>query len=82
MTDTKIRRSRFIDMSKSLFYDQRGFFAETYSHQRYVEMGIDVDFVQDNHSISRDVGTVRGLHFQAPPYAQAKIGALRAWRCF
>lgn len=36
-------------------------------------MGIDVEFVQDNHSLSRDIGTVRGLHFQAPPHAQSKL---------
>ena len=53
--------------------DSRGFFAETYSRQRYVEMGIDVEFVQDNHSLSRSVGTLRGLHFQATPHAQGKL---------
>jgi dTDP-4-dehydrorhamnose 3,5-epimerase len=55
------------------FGDQRGFFAETYSRQKYVEMGVDIEFVQDNHSLSRDVGTLRGLHFQAPPHAQGKL---------
>ena len=55
------------------FGDQRGFFAETYSRQKYAEMGIAVEFVQDNHSLSRDVGTLRGLHFQAPPHAQGKL---------
>ncbi len=53
--------------------DHRGFFAETYSRRKYSEFGIDVEFVQDNHSLSRDVGTLRGLHFQAPPHAQAKL---------
>jgi dTDP-4-dehydrorhamnose 3,5-epimerase len=55
------------------FGDQRGFFAETYSRQKYNELGIDVDFVQDNHSLSRDAGTLRGLHFQAPPHVQGKL---------
>ena len=55
------------------FSDRRGFFAETYSRQKYVKMGIDVEFVQDNHSLSRDVETLRGLHFQAPPHAQGKL---------
>ena len=55
------------------YYDHRGFFAETYSRRKYSELGIDDDFVQDNHSISREVGTLRGLHFQAPPHAQAKL---------
>ena len=53
--------------------DNRGFFGETYSRRRYAEMGIDVEFVQDNHSVSKQLGTIRGLHFQAPPYAQAKL---------
>ena len=53
--------------------DHRGFFAETYSRRKYSELGIDVEFVQDNHSLSREVGTLRGLHFQAPPHAQAKL---------
>ena len=72
MTDTKLEEVVLL-ICPNRFYDQRGFFAETYSHQKYIEMGIDVDFVQDNHSISRDVGTLRGLHFQAPPHAQAKL---------
>ena len=55
------------------FGDKRGFFAETYSSQKYAEMGVDVEFVQDNHSLSRDVGTLRGLHYQAPPHAQGKL---------
>ena len=53
--------------------DRRGFFAETYSRRKYSELGIDVEFVQDNHSLSQEVGTLRGLHFQAPPHAQAKL---------
>ena len=53
--------------------DERGFFSETYSRRRYKEVGIDVDFVQDNHSFSREAGTLRGLHFQAPPNAQGKL---------
>ena len=53
--------------------DHRGFFSETYSRRLYAEMGIDVEFVQENHSLSGAVGTLRGLHFQAPPHAQAKL---------
>jgi len=55
------------------FEDQRGFFAETYSYAKYKKMGIGVNFVQDNHSLSKDIGTLRGLHFQAPPNAQDKL---------
>ena len=53
--------------------DHRGFFGETYSRRRYTEIGIDIEFVQDNHSLSKAVGTLRGLHFQVPPAAQAKL---------
>ena len=53
--------------------DHRGFFAETYNRRKYAELEIDDEFVQDNHSLSREVGTLRGLHFQAPPHAQAKL---------
>ncbi len=55
------------------FGDDRGFFSETYSASRLTEHGITDTFIQDNHSWSRDVGTVRGLHFQTPPFAQAKL---------
>ena len=55
------------------FGDCRGFFAETYSRRVFTELGIDDEFVQDNHSLSAAVGTVRGLHFQAPTRAQAKL---------
>jgi len=53
--------------------DSRGFFAETYSRKKYLEFWIDVEFVQDNQSLSREKGTLRGMHFQAPPHAQAKL---------
>lgn len=53
--------------------DHRGFFCETYSKPRFTEAGIDLDFVQDNHSKSAAAGTLRGLHFQAPPTPQAKL---------
>lgn len=53
--------------------DCRGFFSETWSRAAFAAIGIDCDFVQDNHSLSRARGTVRGLHFQTPPFAQAKL---------
>lgn len=55
------------------FGDARGFFCETWNAKRMAEAGLDVAFVQDNHSVSAEVGTLRGLHFQAPPHAQAKL---------
>ena len=53
--------------------DRRGFFSETWNKRDLIDMGITTDFVQDNHSISYEPGTLRGLHFQLPPYAQAKL---------
>ncbi len=55
------------------FGDDRGFFSECWSKRAMAEAGLDVDWVQDNHSLSMQVGTVRGLHFQSPPHAQAKL---------
>ena len=55
------------------FADDRGFFVETYQRQRLAAAGIACDFVQDNLSYSKAAGTVRGLHFQRPPHAQAKL---------
>lgn len=55
-----------------VFNDARGYFVETYNEQRYREAGIDTVFVQDNQSCST-YGVVRGLHFQKPPYSQAKL---------
>ena len=53
--------------------DRRGFFSETYNKKAFAALGIYIDFVQDNHSYSADKGTVRGLHFQTPPFAQDKL---------
>jgi len=55
------------------FADARGFFSETYNSLTFREIGIGCDFIQDNHSMSRQRATVRGLHFQIPPSAQAKL---------
>ena len=56
-----------------VFSDDRGWFSETYSAERLRNEGIGDLFVQDNHSKSLATGTVRGIHFQAPPHAQAKL---------
>lgn len=55
------------------FGDGRGYFSETWSARRMAEHGLRFDFVQDNHSYSAEAGTVRGLHYQAPPMAQTKL---------
>jgi dTDP-4-dehydrorhamnose 3,5-epimerase len=62
-----------IILSPARFGDDRGFFSETWSRPRLQALGIDIDFVQDNHSLSVRAGTVRGLHYQAPPHAQDKL---------
>ena len=68
---TKIPGVLVID--KKRFYDDRGFFCESWSKREFKEHGIDNEFVQDNHSFSAKAGTLRGLHFQYPPAAQAKL---------
>jgi dTDP-4-dehydrorhamnose 3,5-epimerase len=55
------------------FGDQRGFFSELYAEARYRAGGLDLNFCQDNVSCSVPVGTIRGLHFQYPPFAQDKL---------
>jgi len=55
------------------FRDERGFFSESWSRHNMREAGLNFDFVQDNHSMSMRAGTVRGMHFQAPPHAQTKL---------
>ncbi len=53
--------------------DHRGFFSEVYNRSVLAEAGIDIEFVQDNHSFSAQRGTLRGLHFQRPPATQSKL---------
>jgi len=60
-------------LTPARFGDERGFFSESWNRKTLAGQGIDIDFVQDNHSLSAAVGTVRGLHFQSPPHAQAKL---------
>jgi dTDP-4-dehydrorhamnose 3,5-epimerase len=60
-------------ISSPRFGDHRGFFSETFNASAFAAGGIRLNFVQDNHSRSANVGTVRGLHFQSPPYAQDKL---------
>lgn len=70
----KTRIPEVLVIAPRRFTDDRGFFSETWNRRTFREAtGIDVDFVQNNHSLSLDAGVVRGLHFQSPPYAQAKL---------
>jgi len=60
-------------ITPKIFDDGRGYFFEFYSERVFAENGINTTFAQDNHSLSQNAGTVRGLHYQAPPHAQAKL---------
>jgi len=62
--------------------DARGFFSETYSLREYAAAGLELPFVQDNHSLSAQAGTVRGLHYQSPPFAQGKLVRVVRGRIF
>jgi dTDP-4-dehydrorhamnose 3,5-epimerase len=72
VTDTAIPDVKLLSPKK--FGDHRGFFSEIYSRKTLRDAaGIDLEFVQDNHSLSAEKGVLRGLHFQIPPMAQAKL---------
>lgn len=62
-----------IIIEPDVFGDARGWFMETWTKQKLADLGIDVDFVQDNQSYTANKGTLRGLHFQMDPMAQAKL---------
>ncbi len=59
--------------SPKKFGDDRGFFSETFNARSFNEVVPNIEFVQDNHSLSRDIGVLRGLHFQHPPHDQGKL---------
>lgn len=69
--ETGLRGLKIIQPAR--YADERGFFAESWSRKRLEDAGVHMDFVQDNHSLTESEGTVRGLHFQAPPFGQAKL---------
>lgn len=60
-------------LSPKVFGDNRGWFTESWSKRTMLDLGLEYDFVQDNHSYSANIGTLRGLHFQSNPKAQAKL---------
>ncbi|HLG89855.1 MAG TPA: dTDP-4-dehydrorhamnose 3,5-epimerase [Alphaproteobacteria bacterium] len=76
--DTSIAGVKFIVPKK--FFDDRGEFSEIYKRSALLEGGIDLDFIQDNRSLSTRRYTVRGLHYQVPPFAQAKLVSVQAGR--
>jgi dTDP-4-dehydrorhamnose 3,5-epimerase len=62
-----------LEIRPERFSDERGFFSEIWNEAEWREAGIALTFVQDNHSLSRSAGVLRGLHFQRPPEAQDKV---------
>jgi dTDP-4-dehydrorhamnose reductase/dTDP-4-dehydrorhamnose 3,5-epimerase len=73
MNIIKTKLEGAVIIEPKVFGDHRGWFTETYSKEKLNECGIDIDFVQDNHSFSAQKGTLRGLHFQLNPKAQTKL---------
>ncbi|MEC5141477.1 dTDP-4-dehydrorhamnose 3,5-epimerase [Pediococcus pentosaceus] len=71
VTTTNLQDVKIIE--PAVFGDNRGFFTETYSERDFKEAGINIDFVQDNHSLSTQAGVLRGLHFQRGKAAQTKL---------
>jgi dTDP-4-dehydrorhamnose 3,5-epimerase len=68
---SKLKGAKLIE--PKVFGDHRGFFMESYSKKQYEDLGINDEFIQDNHSLSVPAGTLRGLHFQLEPKAQTKL---------
>ncbi len=69
----KTKLEGVVIIEPDVFGDQRGWFMETWTKQKLADAGIDADFVQDNQSYTANKNTLRGLHFQNEPYAQAKL---------
>ena len=69
-------------LTPRIVWDDRGFFSETYRRTVLAETGVEAEFVQENHSLSVEPGTVRGLHFQVPPHAQGKLIRVTRGRIF
>jgi len=67
----KLRGTYTIELKPIM--DSRGFFMRGYDRKIFSEYGLDIDWVQENHSRSEQKGTIRGLHFQLPPFAETKL---------
>ncbi len=73
MTLNETAISGVFEIEPKVFGDNRGWFYESYSKEKFEKLGITADFVQDNRSFSAQKGTLRGLHCQTNPKAQAKL---------
>ncbi|GHD14520.1 dTDP-4-dehydrorhamnose 3,5-epimerase [Tianweitania populi] len=73
LTVTPLSIADVVELTPRKFGDNRGFFSETFNQQRLIEAGLPGQWIQDNQSLSREKFTLRGLHYQEPPFAQAKL---------
>ncbi len=73
MKVTKTKLDGVLILEPDVFGDHRGWFMESWSKKKYEEVGINVEFVQDNESFTAKKGTLRGIHFQQAPFAQSKL---------
>ena len=71
VTNTNLQDVKIIETN--VYGDHRGFFTESYAKESFSKFGIDIDFIQDNHSLSVEPGVLRGMHFQIPEKAQTKL---------
>lgn len=69
----KTKLEGLIIIHPDIFGDSRGWFTESYNLKKYQALGINVEFIQDNHSYSKEIGILRGLHFQTGEFAQSKL---------
>lgn len=72
MTIERTSINDLVIINPSIFQDERGYFFEAYNQAKFLENGLNYNFIQDNQSFSR-IGVIRGLHLQNKPYAQAKL---------
>lgn len=70
-TETKLKGSYIIDLN--LFYDERGWFTRTFCKDEFKKIGHDAEWLQLNHSFTKQKGTVRGMHYQLPPFSEIKL---------
>ncbi|MDQ0218898.1 dTDP-4-dehydrorhamnose 3,5-epimerase [Peribacillus cavernae] len=73
MKVTKTKLDGVLIIEPDVFGDHRGFFMESYNRTKFKDIGADLNLIQDNHSLSGDAGTIRGLHYQLNPKAQTKV---------
>lgn len=69
----KTKLAGVVILQPRIYGDDRGYFVETFNQEQFERVGVDSKFIQDNQSLSKQAGTIRGLHYQLAPDAQTKI---------